>query len=46
MVTPQNSVESLALTTIPYQFFNRPDMIRQIGRHRWRARCCWRCHKQ
>lgn len=36
-VTPQNSVESLALATIANQLVNRPDMISQLGRHRWRA---------
>jgi hypothetical protein len=36
-VTLQNGVESLALTAIANQLVNRPDMIGQFGRHRWRA---------
>ncbi len=34
-VTPQDGVESFALTAIPQHFVNRPDMIGQIGRHGW-----------
>jgi hypothetical protein len=32
-VTPQNGVESLALTTIAKQLINRLDMIAQTSRH-------------
>ncbi len=32
--TPQDGVESFALAAIPYQLFNRPDMIGQTGGHR------------
>ena len=37
IVAPQNGVESHALIAIADQLVNRPDMIAQLNRHRWRA---------
>src|SRR5829696_6587033 len=37
-ITPEDSVESLTSPPIPDQFVNRPHMVGEISRHRWRAR--------